>query len=297
MPNTWQSIIGVQTQVGDIWGIEADITHWKGYNFARQRDPNLFFNPVTGYNLHPTTAGRPDPTFTRIQWLESNGRADHAAISSALTRRYRNNWQASIAYTLGLFTNDNTTGFQSEGNNPFDPEAEWARSTEFQRHTLRVNGIFRLPYDISVSGAYLFGSGNYFATAYAANPFGHTGANRYVTAPITVTPAALERFDGNTTGAVGELIPRNAPKGSRCNRVDVRLSKDVNRPGVKLIGIAEEDHRARRRVDDSTIWSAYGRWPFATRLPVDKGWGQVNGSDQRRDASDVARAHHVRAAD
>jgi hypothetical protein len=112
MPNTWQSIIGLQTQVGDIWGIEADITHWKGYNFARQRDPNLFFNPVTGYNLHPTTAGRPDPTFTRIQWLESNGRADHAAISSALTRRYRNNWQASIAYTLGLFTNDNTTGFQ-----------------------------------------------------------------------------------------------------------------------------------------------------------------------------------------
>jgi hypothetical protein len=240
MPNTWQSIIGFQRQVGDIWGIEGDITYWKGYNFARQRDPNLFFNPATGYNLHPSTAGRPDPKFTQIQWLESNARADHAAISSAVTRRYRNNWQASVAYTLGLFTRDNTTGFQSQGNNPFDPEAEWARSTEFQRHTLRMNGIWRLPYDISVAGAYLFGSGNYFSTTYAANPFGHTGVNRYVTVPLTVNPAALDRFDGKATYAVGEIIPRNALKGLPLHRVDVRLSKDVRLPGgVKLIGIAE----------------------------------------------------------
>ena len=95
MPYTWQSILGFQTQVAEVWGVEADFTHWKGYNFARQRDPNLFFDPVTGYNRNPTTAGRPDPKFTRIQWLESNGRADYAAISSALTRRFRNNYQAT----------------------------------------------------------------------------------------------------------------------------------------------------------------------------------------------------------
>ncbi|MDH4064681.1 MAG: carboxypeptidase-like regulatory domain-containing protein, partial [Acidobacteriota bacterium] len=63
MPYTWQSTIGAQGQLGDIWGVEADFTHWKGYNFARQRDPNLFFNPVTGYSLNPTTAGRPDPNY------------------------------------------------------------------------------------------------------------------------------------------------------------------------------------------------------------------------------------------
>lgn len=240
MPYTWQSIIGFQVQVRELWGVEADITHWKGYNFARQRDPNLFFDPATGYNLHPSAAGRPDPSFGRIQWLESNGRAEHAAISAALTRRYRNNWQASLAYTLGLFTNDNTTGFQFEGNNPFDPEAEWARSTEFQRHTVRMNGIWRLPYDISLAGAYLFGSGNYFLSTYAANPFGHTGTNRYVTAPLTVNSAALDRFGGKASYAVGELVPRNALKGLPLHRVDLRLSKDLNLPGgVKVIGIAE----------------------------------------------------------
>ena len=102
MPSTWQSIVGFQKQIGSQLGVEADLTHWKGYNFARQRDPNLFFNPATGYNRNPAQ-GRPDPNYGQIQWLESNGSADYAAISSALTRRYANNWQASMSYTYMLF--------------------------------------------------------------------------------------------------------------------------------------------------------------------------------------------------
>lgn len=239
MPHTWQSILGFQSELAPGLGFEADLTHWKGYNFGNQRDPNLFFNPVTGYNVNPSQ-GRPDPKFGKIQWLASDGRADYAAISTALSRRFRNNWQASINYTLTLFQNDDTTGFQFEGNNPFDPRAEWARSTEFQRHTLRINGIWRLPFDISLAGAYLFGSGNYYATTYAASPFGAVGTNRYVTAPLTVNPAALDRFDGKATYAVGELIPRNALLGFPLHRVDLRVSKDVPLPGgMRITGIAE----------------------------------------------------------
>ena len=73
---------------------KRDFTHWKGYNFARQRDPNLFFNPATGYNRNPAQ-GRPDPKYGQIQWLESNGSADYAAISTGVNRRYANNWQAA----------------------------------------------------------------------------------------------------------------------------------------------------------------------------------------------------------
>jgi hypothetical protein len=239
MPYTWQSILGMQSEVAAGMGVEADFTYWKGRHFGNQRDPNLFFNPVTGYNVNPAQ-GRPDPKFTRIQWLESDGRADYGAISTALNRRFRNNWQASVNYTLMLFMHDDTTGFQYEGNNPFDPQAEWARATDFQRHTIRLNGIWRLPYDFSIAGAYLYGSGNYYQTTYAANPFGHTGVTRYVTAPLTVNPAALDRFDGNSTYAVGEVIPRNALVGFPLHRVDLRVSKDLNLPGgVKLTGIAE----------------------------------------------------------
>jgi hypothetical protein len=239
MPSTWQSIIGFQSEIGPQLGIEADFTHWKGYHFARQRDPNLFFNPATGYNRNPNQ-GRPDPAYTQIQWLESTGHADFAAISSALTRRFRNNWQAALTYTLTLFANDDTTGFQYQANNPFEPDADWARSTEFQRHTVRFNGIWRLPYEMSLSGAYLFGSGNYYNTTYSANPFGHGGTNRYVTVPLTVNQAALDRFDGNSSYAIGELIPRNALRGFPLHRFDLRFSKDVTMPrGVNLTGIAE----------------------------------------------------------
>ena len=79
MPYTWQSTIGAQGQVAEVWGIEADYTYWKGYNFANQRDPNLFFDPVTGYSRNPTTAGRPDPAYGVIQWLEADGKADYGA--------------------------------------------------------------------------------------------------------------------------------------------------------------------------------------------------------------------------
>jgi hypothetical protein len=240
MPYTWQSTVGVQSQIGDIWGIEGDFTFWEGYNFARQRDPNLFFNPITGYSLNPTTAGRPDPAYGVIQWLESKGRADYGAFSAAVNRRYRNNWQASASYTLLLYQNDDTTNFQYQANNPFEPAADWARSTEFQRHTLRVNGIWRMKWDISLSGAYLFGSGNYYVTNYAANPFGHGGTNRYVTAPVTVPGSVADRFDGPTSFGIGDLVPRNALKGLALHRVDLRLSKDINLPGgVRITGIAE----------------------------------------------------------
>jgi hypothetical protein len=239
MPYTWQSILGFQSELRPGLGVEADFTHWKGHNFGNQRDPNLFFNPATGYNLNPES-GRPDPKFGKIQWLASDGRADYAAISTALNRRFRNNWQASLSYTLTLFQHDDTTGFQYEGNNPFDPRAEWARSTEFQRHTVRVNGIWRLPYAMSIAGAYLYGSGNYYQTLIAATPFGAVGNNRYVTAPLTINPAALDRWDGKESYAIGEVIPRNALRGLPLHRVDIRYSKDLNLPGgVRITGIAE----------------------------------------------------------
>jgi hypothetical protein len=240
MPYTWQSSIGFQTQFGTRWGVEADLTHWKGYNFARQRDPNLLLNPATGYNFNPNTVGRPDPKFTRIQWLESTGKADYAALQSGINKRYANNWQAALTYTYMFFFNDNTTSFQFEGNNPFDPDAEWARSTEFQRHTLRLNALWRGPWGVNVSGAYFFGSGNYFSTTFAANPFGHTGTNRYVTAPVTIPADVADRFDGPTSFAVGDIVPRNAFKGEPLHRVDMRLAKEIPLPGgITVTGIAE----------------------------------------------------------
>ena len=98
---------------------------------------------------------------------------------------------------------------------PFNPEAEWARSTEFQRHAAAERHladevghqpVWRLP----------VGSGNYYQTNFAANPFGHGGTTRYVTAPTTVSEAVADRFDGPTSFAIGDVVPRNALRAWRC---------------------------------------------------------------------------------
>ena len=267
MPSTWQSIIGFQKQIGSQLGVEADLTHWKGYNFARQRDPNLFFNPATGYNRNPAQ-GRPDPNYGQIQWLESNGSADYAAISSGLNAPLRE--QLAGVDVLHLHVVHATTtppNFQYQGNNPFDPEAEWARSTDFQRHTLRFNGIWRLPYDMSVSGAYLYGSGNYYQTTIGLNPYGHTGTTRLnsgttailvpesvVTSPTNGTIVSVaDRFDGPTSIAPGEVAPRNALRGLPLHRVDVRVVEGREPAGRDQAdrhrrGVQRDQPRQLRRV-------------------------------------------------
>ena len=49
----WQSSIGFQKQINPVTGFEADLTHFNRYRDTRTIDPNLFFNPATGYNLNP----------------------------------------------------------------------------------------------------------------------------------------------------------------------------------------------------------------------------------------------------
>ena len=264
MPSTWQSIVGFQKQIGSQLGVEADLTHWKGYNFARQRDPNLFFNPATGYNRNPAQ-GRPDPNYGQIQWLESNGSADYAAISSALTRRYANNWQASMSYTYMLFANDDTTNFQYQGNNPFDPEAEWARSTEFQQHTLRFNGIWRLPYDISVSGAYLYGSGNYYQTTIGLNPYGHTGTTRLNSGTTAINvPESVATSPTNSDDCVGGGSLRRADV-DRAGRSHAAQRPARAAPASRRCALVEGREPARRDQADRHCRSVQRHQPRQLR--------------------------------
>ena len=137
---------------------------------------------------------------------------------------YRDNFQYQVNYTLMFFRHDTGTsgaGFGGSVNNHFCIPCEWARSTDFQRHTLRANGIYRFPYDITVAGAYLFGSGNYYRTTFPGNPTGAAGtSNRY-------------RPDFS-------IIERNSLKGDYLSKVDLRVSKAVQLGGdVRLTGYAE----------------------------------------------------------
>jgi hypothetical protein len=236
MPFAWQSSIGFQKQLGPITGIDVDLTHWIEYHGGNTRDPNLFYNPATGYNNG--VAIRPDPKFTSISWMESKAKERNMAIASSLTRRLKNNFQASMTYTFMVYSDADT-----DNNNPFFTFGQpWVRTVDFQRHTFRLNAIYRLPWRSSIAALYFFGSGNPVVTNIGgATPFQKTGTNRLnIGAPITIPARLADRWDGPLTIGTNELLPKNALMGLPLNKVDVRFSKDVNLIGSTKISLTAE---------------------------------------------------------
>jgi hypothetical protein len=243
MPVTWQSALGVQKQLGPSMGFDVDLVHWIAYRDPRTYDPNLFYDPATGYNINPRN-GRPNPAYGQITWFESTGKRDRLALASSLSRRLQSNVQAGLTYTLLFYQHDDgQIGFTGgpADNNFNHLDGEWARSTEFQRHTLRAHAIVQLPWQFSVSAVYFYGSGNYYSTTHATTPFGIPGQNRLNLGPAVTIPEAMrDRFDGPTVINTGDLVPRNALQGLPLHKVDFRLTKQVNLGGGANVSLMAE---------------------------------------------------------
>ena len=58
--------LGFQKQLGPVMSFDTDLIGWKWYQDQRNHDVNLFFDPVTGYNKDPRTAGRPNPAYGQV---------------------------------------------------------------------------------------------------------------------------------------------------------------------------------------------------------------------------------------
>lgn len=236
-PYTWQSSIGFQKQIDSVTGIEADLTHYNEYRDTRSIDANLFYNPATGYNA-PVSAGRPNKAYGQVLAFTSDGRKDQTQISMGVTRRLQHNFQAGFTYTLMLAMHDNgTLGYVSPTtNNPFDYlGGEYATSTDFQRNTVRAWTMIQLPWGVSTSVSYFYGSGNLYAARITTTPYGKTGNNRLnlsntggPAATIVIPAEMADRWNGPMTITSGMVIPRNALEGLPLHKVDLRLTKDIH---------------------------------------------------------------------
>ncbi len=241
MPYSWQSALGFQKQLGAVMAFDVDLTHIDTRNEVIGRDPNLFFDPVTGYNLDPTRFGRPNPAWGEIQWMESTGRGEALLLSSSFTRRFRNNFQGGVTYTRTLRQHDNTTGFGIQSNNQFDLDADFSQSENFQRDTVRANGIVNLPWQITVGSSFIYGSGTHYNATLSGRPFNKPGTNRLnIGAPIAIPAAVLDRWEGPAVIATGMVWPRNALRGLPIYKVDTRVSKTIGRPGAVQVTVLAE---------------------------------------------------------
>jgi hypothetical protein len=220
---------------------DVDVTALEERNQVRSRDPNLFYDPVNGYSKDPTTAGRPNPAWGQIQWINSTGKTESILLATSFTRRFSHHFQAGVTYTRTLARNDNTTGFGYLADNQFNPDADWERSNGFQADTLRGNWIVQLPMQFTFAGSYFYGSGAYYNATSNLKPFSKPGTNRLNTgAPIAIPAAVLDRWDGPAVIATGTVWPRNALKGLPLNKVDMRLTKRIKISGDTSVEVLAE---------------------------------------------------------
>jgi hypothetical protein len=227
--NSWQTSFGLQQQIGGNMAIEADYV----YNGSRNEkiimdNINVSFNQATGVNIpFSQVAARPYPLFGVVSMTPYLGWSNYHALQSAWTKRFSNNWQGSVTYTLGFLKNAESNPMSGLTVVPFPVAADlgndytWAETD--QRHRVVFNGIWQLRYGFQLSGVYFYGSGERYSTNWGQDlrDLGGDGGS--------------QRVRPN-----GTIVPRNNLVGEPVHRVDVRLQERIPLPGnVRIDGMLE----------------------------------------------------------
>ncbi|MGC4049052.1 MAG: hypothetical protein QM757_06005 [Paludibaculum sp.] len=145
-----------------------------------------------------------------------------------------------MTYTRTLAKNDDTTGFGIQADNQFDMDANYSQSADFQRDTVRANGIVNMPWKMTLAGSFLYGSGQHYNATLSGKPFNKPGTNRLnIGAPITIPASVLDRWEGPAVIATNTVWPRNALRGLPLHKIDLRLSKSLKLGGANITGLAE----------------------------------------------------------
>ena len=224
-PFSFQSSFGGEHQFKSNWTVSADFVYWRVYNEWVRQDRNLFFNPVTGFQAVPATAGRPDPRFGQILnfTTPSSSGAIYYGGQFEVTRRFGNRFQLGTSYTLSKLK-DSTDGAFTYVNNQFNLADEWSRSLDDQRHTLNFDASLTLPFGLSSSLFYHFGSGNPFRSLSPTNPFAYVGTNNR-TFLSTANTFIDKKFLSPSRAPGFTDVKRNSLSGLAINRLDWRLNK------------------------------------------------------------------------
>jgi hypothetical protein len=221
-PQSWQTSIGFQKQLGRVTGFEANLVYLRGTHEESVRDPNLFYDPVTGWPKDPTKFGRPLPQYGPIRLIGTNGRSRSLTLPMTFTRRYSKRFELTATYTYVFISENAGVGGSGYGNDQIDPfniNYNYGYSGA-AKHSFRANGLWNLPWGVNFAGAFQYSSGTYSTYSSGLSPLGGYGNNR-LTADLS-------------------FIPRNTFHNDPSNQLDLRVSKDFKiGDRVRVTGIAE----------------------------------------------------------
>jgi hypothetical protein len=194
VPYSNQASFGVQHQLGAVSAIEADYIYTGNRAQFRTMNINLAYDPATGTNYPFTDVSRlPYPEWGTVNNRISDGQSDYHGLQVGFTKRMRDNWQASATYLLSGEWNlqrapvpsgcEYPTTLNAEGQPVCDVPItlhpvlaeEWYLNGD-QRHRFTFNGIWQMPYDLQLSGLYIFGDNGWATPAAgvdALQPDGH----------------------------------------------------------------------------------------------------------------------------
>jgi hypothetical protein len=241
-PYSMQASLGAEHQITKSWTFSADFIHWRVYHDWIRTDANLFYNPVTGYNMNPSTAGRPNPSFAGILNFTTPDAAGsiYDGLHVGVQHRFAQAFSTSVAWTLARLKDSTTSPFYYP-NNQYDLAGEWATSPDNQTNTLSIAAAWTMKWGFSLSGSFHYGSGQNFQVTANQNPFNATGVTdrlflataAYYTAAANITPVTIN-------GTTYDVVKRDSLVGHQIQRVDMRLSKTFAiKERVRLIPMIE----------------------------------------------------------
>jgi hypothetical protein len=237
VPQTWQTSIGVQRQIGNSMSIEADYVYARGRDEKFiQENVNLSWTNASGIGVNNPYTNRalvPYPEFGIVAMTPFTGRSAYHALQTAFNKRMSNRWQAGATYTLGgLWSSEGQPLGGVPGSVPQEvpftvaedlggPTA-WTFAQSDQRHRAVFNGIWQVGRGFQVSGLHYFGAGNR-----ASSNYGGDRRNLGAGGELRLRPD-------------GTIVPRNAFIQPGQNRTDVRIQQRLPlRSGMSIDLIAE----------------------------------------------------------
>ena len=237
VPYSWQTSLGVERQLGDVLGIQADYVFTGTRHDQILRDINLAYNPATGANYPFTDASqKPYPRWGPVTVFPTDNRNDYHALQTAFTKRFSNNWQAAGTYSVSRIYQGDPLPINNVENCQFPMTAPGVCNVPITlakdlggdpywtgvEHRAVFNGIWDIGYGFQVSGLYFYRNGIDRQSNYGAD---------------------LRRQGGRSTRRLrpdGSIVPRNDFQEEALHRVDIRFSRRTGLGGSASIdGIFE----------------------------------------------------------